>query len=38
VGEPGGAFAALDGGLKEGLTFRHQSGDAASGGVALIRR
>lgn len=34
VCEPGGRFTALEGGLKKGLTFQHQSGAAASGGGA----
>src|SRR5208283_2913350 len=33
-GEPGGRFAALEGGLQEGLTFRHQSGQTAGGRCA----
>ena len=32
--EPGGRFAALEGGLKEGLALRDQDGQAAGGGRA----
>ena len=33
-GEPGGGFAALEGGLQEGLTFRDQSGQTTGSGRA----